>query len=308
MRKLLFALLVIAACQRDAAPPPAAPTPPAPTAQPAPPDRAAATEAYNAKQFRRCAEMYAALAVTSKSQDDYYNAACCYALDGSRDDAFAMLERANAAGFRDETHLLRDTDLTSLHADARWSKHVAAVRTANDAYERSLGDPALRRELLALVQEDQAVRQAAIQSNPGDTSAAERMAEVDRKTTARMKEVVAKYGWPGKKLVGEDGAQAAWLMVQHADQDRAFQKQCLPLIEAAARAGDVAMRNYAYLYDRVAVGEDRPQRYGTQYRDGKPAPIEDEAKVDERRKAVGLGTMAEYDAQMRAVYGKHLTK
>jgi hypothetical protein len=45
------------------------------------------------------------------------------------------------------------------------------------------------------------------------------------------------------------------------------------------------------LHDRICVFEGRPQRYGTQYhlnRAGElaPLPIEDEATVDERRRAV----------------------
>jgi hypothetical protein len=55
--------------------------------------------------------------------------------------------------------------------------------------------------------------------------------------------------------------------------------------------------------DRILVAEGKPQRYGTQFHtvDGKlvPRPIEDEANVDARRAAVGLGTMAEYNEQMQ---------
>jgi hypothetical protein len=71
--------------------------------------------------------------------------------------------------------------------------------------------------------------------------------------------------------------------------------------------GQARPDSYAYLYDRVAVAEQRPQRYGSQYgADGTPEPIEDPDHVDERRKAVGLDTMAEYDLQMKATYGVKL--
>jgi hypothetical protein len=59
------------------------------------------------------------------------------------------------------------------------------------------------------------------------------------KNTARLKEVVAKHGWPGKSLVGEDGAFAAWLLVQHADADAAFQKQRLELMKPLLEKGEV---------------------------------------------------------------------
>ena len=140
--------------------------------------------------------------------------------------------------------------------------------------------------------------------NDKDQAARDRMAAIDTKSTARMKEIIAKYGWPGKSLVGEDGASTAWLLVQHADLDRAFQKECLPLSEKAAKTGEASETDYAYLYDRVAVADGLPQRYGTQFMEGGPQPIEDEAHVDERRKAIGLGTMAEYAKDMERMYGK----
>src|SRR5205085_1172028 len=78
-------------------------------------------------------------------------------------------------------------------------------------------------------------------------------------------------GWPGKSLVGVDGANAAWLLVQHADQGRAFQKRCLPLLEAAVKKGEATGVQLAYLSDRVRVGAGEKQVYGTQFRtvDGK---------------------------------------
>jgi hypothetical protein len=54
------------------------------------------------------------------------------------------------------------------------------------------------------------------------------------------------------------------------------------------------------------VAEGKPQRYGTQLDtvDGKlqPFPVEDEANLDSRRKAVGLPPMAEYIKQTQAFH------
>ena len=75
-------------------------------------------------------------------------------------------------------------------------------------------------------------------------------------------------------------------------------------IEAAVKAGEASPDHFAYLYDRVAVAENRPQRFGTQFRDTDPFPIEDEAHVDERRASVGLPSMAVYRAEMKRMYGK----
>jgi hypothetical protein len=166
----------------------------------------------------------------------------------------------------------------------------------------------LRKELQRMVKEDQDAREELVRTAPGDAAAITRkVADIDRKNTARMKEIVEKRGWPGRALVGEDGAHAAWLLVQHADKDREFQKHCLQLLEKAVKAGDASGADLAYLTDRVLVAESKKQRYGTQFRltDGKlePYPIEDEANVDRRRKGVGLSTLAEYRKTLEQVYG-----
>jgi hypothetical protein len=165
---------------------------------------------------------------------------------------------------------------------------------------------ALRQELQAMVKEDQDARNAMIQAKATDEKLLKRMEEIDTKNTKRMKEIVAKVGWPGKSLVGKEGADNAFLLVQHADRDGAFQKECLPLLEKAVKQGEASGKNLAYLTDRLLVADKKKQRYGTQFtrKDGEwaPFPIEDEANVDKRRKEVGLESMAEYTKALRELY------
>jgi len=100
-----------------------------------------------------------------------------------------------------------------------------------------------------------------------------------------------------------DGAFAAWLLVQHADADPEFQAYCLELMKDAYESGEVRGQDLAYLTDRVLVNQGKKQLYGTQFwtpPGGKiqPRPIEDEAKLDERRSKMGLGLFAEYKKMM----------
>ena len=129
--------------------------------------------------------------------------------------------------------------------------------------------------------------------------------EVDRDNLAWIKRVVAKHGWPGKSLVGSAAAQSAFLLVQHAASDHEFMEGCLRKMEAAGR-GEVEPMNLAYLTDRVLVLSGKKQKYGTQltWKDGVliVSPIEDEAVVDERRKAVGLGPLKDYLKAAEALY------
>jgi hypothetical protein len=128
----------------------------------------------------------------------------------------------------------------------------------------------------------------------------------DETNTAWLKQVVREQGWPGISKVGNDGAKAAWLLVQHADADPKFQRECLDLMAAMAE-DEVSKTQLAYLTDRVLLAEGKKQCYGTQFYSvrGKwlPRPLEDEAHVDERRSAVGLNALAEYVRQLEATYG-----
>jgi hypothetical protein len=174
-------------------------------------------------------------------------------------------------------------------------------------------DEELRGELLAMMAEDQAVRTG--QAPPGDNRTPEElvaaMNSVDAANARRMTEILDEFGWPGWSLVGEDGALAAWVLVQHADLDLDLQKRGLALLEAAVAADDASPGDLAYLVDRVRVAEGRPQVYGTQIgaadENGDPTPrtpIEDPENVDARRAAAGLGTLEEYYDEMRRMLEK----
>lgn len=181
-----------------------------------------------------------------------------------------------------------------------------AAGAAKDRNATPKREEAMRQELLQMVKEDQAARKEMLKMLAPDAAARRKIADIDRKNTARMKEIIAKYGWPGKKLVGDDGAHAAWLLVQHADRDRAFQKQCLTLLERAVKTNEAAAADLAYLTDRVLVAEKKRQLYGTQFRavDGKmePYPVADEKNLDQRRKEAGLPSFAEYQKTMEKLY------
>jgi hypothetical protein len=145
---------------------------------------------------------------------------------------------------------------------------------------------------------------------PGDTRTPDQLAaawdETDRRNTARMAAVLDERGWPGWRMVGGDGAFAAWVLVQHADLDLALQERGLALMSAAVAAGDADPSDHAYLVDRVRVARGEPQLYGTQWGSGADGglaprtPIEDEARVDVRRAAVGLGTVEAYLRELAA--------
>lgn len=203
-----------------------------------------------------------------------------------------------------------------------WVLHVIAATNLLIYCHAARGDDKLntdlRQELLERMNRDQELRKQALnylEQNKGtdaaelkssDASVAVAMRENDERNTVRLKEIVDQYGWPGKSLVGRDGSHAAWLLVQHADHDLAFQKRCLLLITEAVKQAEASPTEMAYLTDRVCVAEKRKQMYGTQFTEAngnfEPHPIQDEANVDKRRKDVGLSSLDEYRKDMESLY------
>jgi hypothetical protein len=140
------------------------------------------------------------------------------------------------------------------------------------------------------------------------------MRALHQRNNARLWEILDDYEtWPGRRLVGDDGAAAAWLIAQHALLDPELQRRCLEVLELAVDCGDAEPMHYAYLLDRVCMADGRDQVYGTQFvgsDDGRtvvPWPIEDRAGVDERRAKVGLPPVAENTRLMQEHYERERT-
>ena len=82
---------------------------------------------------------------------------------------------------------------------------------------------ALRAELLAMAQEDLRVRSDLAADASLFDGYHPRIEEVHERNARRLEEIVAKHGWPRLTAAGEDGTEAAWLIVQHAIGSPAFQ-------------------------------------------------------------------------------------
>jgi hypothetical protein len=185
---------------------------------------------------------------------------------------------------------------------------AAFGQQSSDTSQVAAGNPQLRKELLAMEVTDQKVRTDwinAMSSHAMDSTIVMRMDSIDRANTKRVKEIIKEHGWPGMHIVGKDGAEAAFLIVQHSP-DTLFQKSCLPLVQEAFKAGEASGNDVALLTDRVYVREGKRQVYGSQAKiiDGKLVidPIEDEANVDKRRAELGLPPMAEYITMLEEMY------
>lgn len=173
-------------------------------------------------------------------------------------------------------------------------------RDAPEATEHSVAAPELRDELLAMTRVDRELRSNLTAERMQDTTLVARMFATQRQHAARMGEILDVHGWPGSALVGDDGAEAAWLLVQHGGPE--LQERALQLLDTATAPG-VTPADMAMLEDRVRVAKGKPQRYGTQFSveggDLVLDPLENPDSVDVWRSRAGLGPLDEYVARAR---------
>lgn len=130
------------------------------------------------------------------------------------------------------------------------------------------------------------------------------MEKIHLENARRLQEIISQIGWPTREQVGEEASQAAWLIVQHAISFPLFMKNCLVLMKEQEKAGTINPVNVAFLSDRIAMYENRPQSYGTQFvrnNQGRLVSHELDAsidKVNQCRQKLELNTVAERLAEL----------
>jgi len=206
-------------------------------------------------------------------------------------------------------------EMTQISPNFRFMLSLVAVLAVAKAMSQT--NAVLGAELQKRADRDQTTRKLVIKTpptSPGYKTYLKQMAAVDKDNTARMRQIVRQYGWPGKTLVGQKGADAAFLLVQHADADKKFQRKCFPLILKALDQGEMRKPDAALFIDRVLVGEGKEQEYGSQWKwdtgntHMAPYPIADPANVDTRRRYMGLMPLKEYGKLLEQVYKAQLSQ
>jgi len=119
-----------------------------------------------------------------------------------------------------------------------------------------------------------------------------------------LNEIIDKVGYPTSDKVGKEASEAAWLVIQHSIGQPSFMKKCVKLLEKAVEKDKADPINLAYLSDRIAVFEGKPQLYGTQFdwdKNGElmPKPFDNLTEVNDLRRSVGLNTLEEQTQIMR---------
>ncbi|ASK28708.1 hypothetical protein CEY12_00650 [Chryseobacterium sp. T16E-39] len=124
------------------------------------------------------------------------------------------------------------------------------------------------------------------------------MEELHNKNAAILGEIISAIGYPTTDKVGTEASEAAWLVIQHSIGRPEFMKDCAVLLKDEVDHGKADPKNWAYLSDRIAVLQEKPQLYGTQFdwnENGELSPnaFDSLMQVNERRRSIGLNTLEE---------------
>ena len=156
-------------------------------------------------------------------------------------------------------------------------------------------DKQLKDEIVKRYTKEQTLRKASV----AGTATRFQYKKIDRQNVAWMKKIFSKQGLPSRSVIGKKASEALFMMVRHADHDRAFQQHVLRLLKKNLKKEpkEYPRAEEAYLTDRLLANAGKPILYGTLYDvDGinvRPKKIRDEKDVNKRRKETGIPTTVE---------------
>ncbi len=231
-----------------------------------------------------------------KNWENYLVCATIYAPNDEPDKAFLAIEKAIETGLRDTNLLNTIPGFSSLRQDTRWAALVAKTEEKRKAYLNSIENPKLLVTLESMWAADQAAlseyeKYSALLDSTATSEDYDRLFEsVERRweiNKNKLDSIITIHGWPGNRLVGEDGAKISWAIPQH-HPDVFFKEDCLLLIKKAVEEKDMDPNHYAELKDRIARDTWQKQTYGASMGQQAPYPIKDAAYVNKRRFDIGL--------------------
>jgi hypothetical protein len=259
------------------------------------------TEAYAALHKKRNIEsadlvFEATEKMPRKNWENYFVTASIYASSNSSEKAFLSLEKAIEYGLRDADLIANFPDFKNLKTDPRFQQIIDLAEMAKENYLEQIENPGLLKELeIMWAKDQQALSKYENKTRLLDSTATyndyqklfklvEKVWDINK---VKLDSIISIYGWPGNKLVGEDGAKIAWAIPQH-HPDVFYKERCLVLIKKAVDEGDLDPNLYAELYDRIARETWQKQTYGASMGQDAPYPIKDPSNINKRRLELGL--------------------
>ncbi len=162
----------------------------------------------------------------------------------------------------------------------------------------------IAKKIIDLKNADLALRDKLINEGKLGDGYNEEMKILHNKNAQILDKIMNTIGYPTAEKVGKEASDASWLIIQHSIEQPEFMKRSAELLKTAVKNNKADPINLAYLTDRIAVFQDQPQRYGTQFdwdENGNLSPhtVDDAIKVNKRRKSIGLNTVEEQTEVIR---------
>lgn len=114
----------------------------------------------------------------------------------------------------------------------------------------------------------------------------------------KVTDLLDKYGWPTKEMIGEQGNWTICNVIQHSDNE--IRIKYLPMMRQAVQEKKLEPRFLVRAEDRITTERGDPQIYGGQmkyYPETKSFnvwPVYDPINIDKRRAEIGLEPIADY--------------
>jgi hypothetical protein len=240
-----------------------------------------------------------------KDENNIYNYACALSVTNQIDSAFKYLY----LNIEMDTSIqaFRDPDFLHLRESPKWDAFENRLTSllVKLTYMQFNKDIEYAKKLWLMLALDQAyyvdidIADKKIGKNSSVSIALWDLKEkINKENQKELEKLIETKGWPKQSEVGGAASTAAFLIIQHSDLKK--QEKYLPIIKKLCELKEADWGDYALIYDRLQTSANKPQKYGSQvkYNDQTKKyelfPLEDEAKVDEWRKEVGLGPLSEY--------------
>jgi tetratricopeptide (TPR) repeat protein len=291
--------------------PPSAPPPPPPSASG---NINKADSLYNEGDIKGAIAEYKKM--FRLNPDNYrtvYNYACVLSRGSQPDSAFWYLNLA--VKLNPSTAPLTEPDFITLREDKRWGDFENnLISVFNKKNDNAIKDTEYAKSLWKLQCMDRycfyEVGIAVRKLGPGSpvVSALRRLQTmINDNNLKELESLLSDKGWPKLSEVGPEAAGAAFFVLQHSNAEA--QQKYISMFEKRCRENEASCQQYALMFDRMRMNQNKPQRFGTHsYLDPSKGrtdelyPLEDESKVDEWRKEIGLEPLKEYLARTGIKY------
>lgn len=265
---------------------------------------------YKKEQYKESANRYEEAFKTLNGKaysTDRYNAACSYALANDKKKSFYhlfYLAENPKVRYRNLNHITTDTDLMTLHSSEEWNRLINIIEANKLEYEKDF-DKDLVSKLDSIYDLDQGYRKqiGEIEKKYGRESMELKthwklINKTDSVNLIKIKTILDNRGWLSSNVIGNKGNNTLFLVIQHSDLET--QVEYLPMMREAVKLGNANSSSLALLEDRVALRKGGKQIYGSQIsRDVETgeyyvSPLIEPENINERRAAVGLGSIEDY--------------